>query len=65
MLSTMIVFFDAWQRIRDIFILWWELFIYMTVKSRIWWAFLTGTATEYRKLACGFNAQRFYCLISL
>ena len=22
----------------------------MTVKSRIWWAFLTGTATKYRKL---------------
>ena len=29
--------------------LWWAFF-YMTVKSRIWWAFLTGTATECRKI---------------
>ena len=27
-----------------------EQFFYMTVKSRIWWAFLTGTATRYCKL---------------
>ena len=34
---------------RESLILWWAFF-YMALKSRIWWAFLTGTATEYRKL---------------
>ena len=35
---------------RESLILWWA-FGFMTVKSRIWWAFLTGTATKYRKLS--------------
>ena len=34
---------------RESLILWWA-FGFMTVKSRIWWAFLTGTATRYREL---------------
>ena len=29
--------------------LWWAFF-YMALQSRIWWAFLTGTAMEYREL---------------
>ena len=44
---------------RESFILWWE-FLYMTVKSRIWWAFLTGTAMEYRELALTSRAQSSY-----
>ena len=35
---------------RESLILWWA-FGFMTVKSRIWWAFLTGTATKCRKIA--------------
>ena len=35
---------------RESLILWWA-FGFMTVKSRIWWAFLTGTAIRYRELA--------------
>ena len=53
------IFFEAWQGIRESFILWWAFF-YMTVKSRIWWAFLTGTATKYRKLALTSRAQSSY-----
>ena len=37
----------------------------MTVKSRIWWAFLTGTAKEYRELASQPAAQNSYSPISI
>ena len=43
----------------------WRAFGFMTVKSRIWWAFLTGTATKYRELALKSNARSFYGLISV
>ena len=39
--------------------LWWAFF-YMALKSRIWWAFLTGTATKYRELALTSRAQSSY-----
>ena len=35
----------------------------MTVKSRIWWAFLTGTATEYRELLFLLYGRSGYSLI--
>ena len=41
---------------RESLILWWA-FGFMTVKSRIWWAFLTGTATRYRELALTSRGQ--------
>ena len=37
----------------------------MTVKSRIWWAFLTGKAKEYRELASQPAAQNSYSPISV
>ena len=42
--------------------LWWAFF-YMTVKSRIWWAFLTGTAMEYRELPFLPDGRSGYSLI--
>ena len=47
---------------RESLILWWA-FIYMTVKSRIWCAFLTGTAPEYHKLTFLPGGQNFDSLI--
>ena len=47
---------------RDSLILWW-VFVYMAVKSRIWWAFLTGTATKYRKLPFLPDGRSGYSLI--
>ena len=49
---------------RESLILWWA-FGFMTVKSRIWWAFLMGTAIRYRELALTSYAQNSYNLISV
>ena len=56
--------FEARQRMRESLTISWA-FVYITVKSRIWWAFLTGIATEHRKLAPGVGSLYFFCYLGV